>query len=123
VNAADAALDAALAGLGITRVLSYQAARAIADGHLKVILETWDTGEIPVGILHREGLLTRPKVQAFVAFAANALRRGFAGLDGQGHKAAAAIAGLCSALRPTSARHRSAGMCISGALARETGGG
>lgn len=75
VNSAEAAVDAAIAGLGITRVLSYQAARAIADGSLKVILETWDTAEIPVSILHREGRLAQPKVQAFVAFAANALRK------------------------------------------------
>jgi DNA-binding transcriptional LysR family regulator len=75
VNTAEAAVDAAIAGLGITRVLSYQAARAIADGSLRVILETWDTAEIPVSILHREGRLAQPKVQAFVAFAANALRK------------------------------------------------
>jgi DNA-binding transcriptional LysR family regulator len=83
VNTAEAAVDAAIAGLGITRVLSYQAARAIADGSLKVILETWDTAEIPVSILHREGRLAQPKVQAFVAFAANALRKRMQALTGK----------------------------------------
>jgi DNA-binding transcriptional LysR family regulator len=86
VNSAEAAVDAAIAGLGITRVLSYQAARAIADGQLKVILETWDTAEIPVSILHREGRLAQPKVQAFVAFAATALRKRLQALTGKAAK-------------------------------------
>jgi len=86
VNTAEAAVDAAIAGLGITRVLSYQAARAIADGQLKVILETWDTAEIPVSILHREDRLAQPKVQAFVAFAATALRRRLQAVTGKAAK-------------------------------------
>jgi DNA-binding transcriptional LysR family regulator len=75
VNTAEAAVDAAIAGLGVTRVLSYQAAHAIADGSLSPILETSYPGEIPVSILHREGRLAQPKVQSFVAFALNALRK------------------------------------------------
>lgn len=75
VNTAEAAVDAAIAGLGIARVLSYQAARALTEGSLKAILVDSDSGEIPVSILHREGRLAQPKVQAFAAFAANALRK------------------------------------------------
>jgi DNA-binding transcriptional LysR family regulator len=75
VNTAEAAVDAAIAGLGIARVLSYQAARALTEGALKAILVDSDSGDIPVSILHREGRLAQPKVQAFAAFAANALRK------------------------------------------------
>ena len=41
VDTAEAAIDAAVAGLGITRVLSYQAARPVADGSLRLILENF----------------------------------------------------------------------------------
>ncbi len=75
VNTAEAAVDAAIAGLGITRVLSYQVAGAVADGSLQILLGGWDDVEIPVNILRREGRLAQPKVQAFVAFAADALRK------------------------------------------------
>ncbi len=75
VNTAEAAIDAAIAGVGITRVLSYQAAAAFAEGSLKEILKGSDTAEIPVSILHREDRLAQAKVQAFVAFAAAALRK------------------------------------------------
>jgi DNA-binding transcriptional LysR family regulator len=80
VNTAEAAVDAAAAGLGITRVLSYQAARALADGSLRAILAGSDAEEIPVSILHREGRLAQPKVQAFAAFAAPELRRRLQGV-------------------------------------------
>ncbi|MBV8913665.1 MAG: hypothetical protein JOZ05_11575 [Acetobacteraceae bacterium] len=39
VNTASAAIDAAIAGFGITRVLSYQVADAIRAGTLAVVLE------------------------------------------------------------------------------------
>src|SRR6202000_2588314 len=38
VNTAEAAIDAAIAGVGITRVLSYQAAEAVSRGKLKILL-------------------------------------------------------------------------------------
>jgi DNA-binding transcriptional LysR family regulator len=75
VNTAEAAIDAAIAGIGITRVLSYQAAAALADGSLKEILRGADSAELPVSILHREDRLAQTKVQVFVAFAGAALRK------------------------------------------------
>ena len=39
VTTAEAAVDAAIAELGVTRILSYQAARAIAAGELQIVLE------------------------------------------------------------------------------------
>lgn len=75
VNTAEAAIDAARAGVGIARVLSYQAAAALADGSLEEILRGADSTELPVSLLHREDRLAQTKVQAFVAFAGAALRR------------------------------------------------
>ena len=40
VNTAEAALDAAAAGLGVTRLLSYQVEQALEAGQLKIVLRT-----------------------------------------------------------------------------------
>lgn len=74
VNTAEAAVDAACAGLGITRALSYQVARPLAQGSLRLILEAFEPPAMPASILHREGHLPQTKVQSFVAFAAPRLR-------------------------------------------------
>ncbi len=75
-NTAEAVVDAAVAGLGIARVLSYQAERAIAAGKLVRVLSDYEGEDVPVSILHRETRLPQLKVQAFVAFAAERLRKG-----------------------------------------------
>lgn len=73
VNTADTAIDAAIAGLGITRVLSYQAERAIAAGQLVRVLGTYEGAVVPVSILHREGRIQQSKVREFVRLAADML--------------------------------------------------
>jgi DNA-binding transcriptional LysR family regulator len=75
VNTAQAAIDATKAGLGITRVLSYQVAKSVADGSLRLILEDFEPEEIPVSVLHREDRLPQVKVQSFMAFAISRLRK------------------------------------------------
>ena len=82
VNSAEAAIDAAIGGLGVTRVLSYQVAKHVAEGSLRLILEEFEPEELPVHILHRDDRLPRPKVQSFVAFAVPRLRTA---LKFQGH--------------------------------------
>ena len=84
VNTAEAAIDAAVAGLGITRVLSYQAARPVADGSLRLILENFEPEEMPVNILHREDRLPQPKVESFIAFAVPRLRKALKPSGGRG---------------------------------------
>lgn len=74
VTTAEAAIDAAAAGLGVTRVLSYQAAAAIGEGRLAPILERYEPAAVPVSVLHGEGRAPRPKVRAFVTLAAERLR-------------------------------------------------
>jgi DNA-binding transcriptional LysR family regulator len=75
VNTAEAAIDAARSGLGVTRVLSYQVAKDLADRSLRLILEDFEPEEIPVSLLHREDRLPQVKVQSFVAFAVPRLRK------------------------------------------------
>jgi DNA-binding transcriptional LysR family regulator len=75
VSTAEAGIDAAIAGIGITRVLSYQAAAAIKAGKLKLILRTFELPEIPVSLVHPEARLTPPKVRAFLDFAAPRVRQ------------------------------------------------
>jgi len=75
VNSAEAAVDAAIQGLGITRVLSYQGASALAEGSLSRVLGAYEVDEVSVSILHREARLPQLKVQAFVGFAAERLRK------------------------------------------------
>jgi DNA-binding transcriptional LysR family regulator len=81
VTTAEAAIDAAIAGIGITRVLSYQAASAIKAGKLKLLLRPFELLEIPVSLVHPEGRLTPPKVRAFLDFAAPRLRQRLAAVQ------------------------------------------
>jgi len=75
VTTAEAALDAAMAGLGIARVLSYQAARALADNTLARALDAPASAELPVNVIYPGGRHPAPKLRAFVDFAAPRLRR------------------------------------------------
>jgi DNA-binding transcriptional LysR family regulator len=75
VNTAEAAIDAARAGLGIVRVLSYQAQAGLAESSLRVILEDFEPEPIPVNLIHREDRLPQAKVQSFISFAAPRLRQ------------------------------------------------
>jgi DNA-binding transcriptional LysR family regulator len=74
VNTAEAAIDAAIAGVGITRVLSYQIANAIRVGALAVALEKFEPAPSPVSLVYIGGRLLPLKVRAFLDFAASRLR-------------------------------------------------
>jgi DNA-binding transcriptional LysR family regulator len=74
VTTAEAAVDAACAGLGIARVLSYQAAGALADGRLRRILADREPPATPVHVVHADGRAPRPMVREFVSLAATRLR-------------------------------------------------
>lgn len=74
VNTAEAAVDAAVAGLGITRVLSYQAKRAVADGLLVPLLEEFEQPASPVHLVHLSQGVLPLKLRVFLDFAAPRLR-------------------------------------------------
>lgn len=75
VNTAETAIDAAKAGLGIVRVLSYQAQGALKDGSLRRVLEEYEPEPIPVSLVHREDRLPQAKVQSFSELAVPLLRK------------------------------------------------
>jgi len=74
VNTAEAAVDAATADLGITRVLSYQAAKAVAEGRLVELLGPFEHPASSVQLVHiRQGFVPQ-KFKAFMDFAMPRLR-------------------------------------------------
>jgi len=75
VNTAEAAIDAAKDGLGVVRVLSYQAQEALKDGSLRRVLEAFEPEPIPVSLVHREDRLPQAKVQTFSHLAVPRLRK------------------------------------------------
>lgn len=83
VNTAEAAIDAAEAGLGVTRVLSYQVAEAVAAGRLEIVLESAEPEAWPVSILYGGGLVPQ-KLRAFVDFAGPRLTAALSGTVGGG---------------------------------------
>lgn len=52
VSTAEAAIDAAVAGLGVTCVLSYQVESALSAGDLRLILEPFEPAPVPVSLLY-----------------------------------------------------------------------
>jgi DNA-binding transcriptional LysR family regulator len=74
VNTAEAAIDAAVAGLGITRVLSYQIVASVRGERLSTILETFEPQPWPVSLLHTGQGLVPLKLRAFLDFAAPRLK-------------------------------------------------
>lgn len=73
VNSAQAAIDAALAGVGVARVLSYQVDRLVADGRLRVLLQRFEPPPLPVHLVWLPGVQPRAAT-AFIDFAHKALR-------------------------------------------------
>jgi DNA-binding transcriptional LysR family regulator len=80
VNTAEAAIDAAVAGVGLTRVLAYQAASALAEGRLEIVLGEFQPPPAPVSLVHPGGRLLPRKVRAFLDVAAPRLRAAIAAL-------------------------------------------
>jgi len=74
VNTAEAAIDAAIAGVGLTRVLSYQVAKAIRDGTLRTVLTAFEPEPLPVSLLYAARGVLPLKLRAFLNFAADRLR-------------------------------------------------
>lgn len=76
VNTAEAAIDAAISGLGLTRVLSYQIAAAQGSGHLVTVLRRFEPPSMPVSLVYDGQGVLPTKVRAFADFAAKRIREG-----------------------------------------------
>jgi DNA-binding transcriptional LysR family regulator len=75
VSTAEAALDAARGGFGITRVVGYQAADDIARGSLRRVLREYEGDEVPIHLMYPGGRFPPPKLRAFLDFVTPRLRR------------------------------------------------
>ena len=74
VNLAPAAISAAQDGVGITQLLSYQAATEVSCGNLVPILRAYEPESTPVNLLHVERRGTSGKIRSFVEFVTETLR-------------------------------------------------
>lgn len=74
VSSNDSAIEAAVRGLGIARLMSYQVAPEIDSGKLKILLSEYETAPVPIHIVHREGRYTSTKIRSFIDLMAEQLR-------------------------------------------------
>ena len=65
-NSADAAIWHAAQGGGLTRVLAYQAAEAIGQGRLSVVLADFERPPLPIHLVYPTSRLLSAKVRAFI---------------------------------------------------------
>ncbi|MGC4094368.1 MAG: LysR family transcriptional regulator [Polyangiaceae bacterium] len=73
-TASEVGIQAALAGRGVTRVLSYMIAPELRAGRLRLLLEDYEPEPLPIHLLYRDGLRAPARVRAFVDFASQRLR-------------------------------------------------
>lgn len=74
-NASEVGIEAALAGAGITRMLSYMVAAHVRAGRLRLVLEEYEPPPIPIQVVYREGRRAPARVRAFVDFVVPRLRK------------------------------------------------
>ena len=65
-NSADAAIQYAEQGGGLTRVLAYQAAALLKAGRLKIVLAAFEQPALPIHIVYPTSRLLSAKVRAFI---------------------------------------------------------
>lgn len=74
INTIEGAIDAALAGMGLIRVLSYQVIDHVRCGALEIVLEAFEPTSAPVHLVHGGQARLPLKLRAFLDFAASRLR-------------------------------------------------
>ena len=74
VSTAEAAIDAAIEGLGVTCVMSYQLEAALRAGALQLLLESFEPPPLPVSFLYSSQGRLPLKLRALLDFAAPRLR-------------------------------------------------
>jgi DNA-binding transcriptional LysR family regulator len=74
VNTAEGAIAAAMSGLGLTNVLSYQVAQAVHGGSLTLLLEEFEPEAWPISLVHAGQAPLPLKLRAFLDFMTPRLR-------------------------------------------------
>lgn len=67
-------MDAAVAAVGVARVLSYQAAAAVQAKQLALVLRRFEPEPVPVSLLYSGQGMLPAKLRAFLDFAAPRLK-------------------------------------------------
>lgn len=75
VTTPEAAVEAAMRGVGVTRVLHYQVVDAVRRGALRIVLEAFEPEPAPVHLVHAARGQMPLKMRRFLDFAAPLLRR------------------------------------------------
>lgn len=65
-NSVEAAIDAALADIGIARVLSYQVQEHVRNGRLRYLLEQYEPPPVPIHLVFQANRRRTPNVSAFI---------------------------------------------------------
>jgi len=73
-NTAEAVIDAAIAGLGVARTMSYPIVQAVAAGALQIVLRDYEPPPVPISLVYPSQRLLPQKLRAFLDFAAPRLR-------------------------------------------------
>lgn len=73
-SALPAAIEAARAGWGITRCLSYQTDADVAEGRLVEVLTAFEDRDVPIHLLHAESRQASPRTRLFIDLAVKRLR-------------------------------------------------
>ena len=73
-NQNGAIIQAALAGSGLTRLMSYQVADELVAGNLVRVLREFEPPCIPVSVVYLDGRKANAKIRSFVDFAVERLR-------------------------------------------------
>ncbi|HME06693.1 MAG TPA: LysR family transcriptional regulator [Bryobacteraceae bacterium] len=84
VSTAEAAVWAAIQGVGATRVLHYQCADALRAGSLRIILADFELEPLAVHLLHARRRALPSKTRVFLDFATNRLRERLESLSSVG---------------------------------------
>ncbi|MFK7875688.1 MAG: LysR family transcriptional regulator [Paracoccaceae bacterium] len=74
MNTNDAAIEMALGGWGLSKVISYQISPFIEAGRLQTVLDAFELPPMPIHVVHQEGRMVSGKVRAFVDFMVERLR-------------------------------------------------
>jgi DNA-binding transcriptional LysR family regulator len=74
VNTNDAAADAAVAGLGLTFLVSYQVDAHLRSGALQPVLVDFSPPSFPIHVVHPAGRFVPAKLRLFIDYVVNELR-------------------------------------------------
>jgi DNA-binding transcriptional LysR family regulator len=82
VSTAEAAVWAAVHGVGATRVLHYQCADALRDSSLRILLAQFEVEPLPIHLMHAGRGAIPSKMRVFLDFAAGRLKERLISIPG-----------------------------------------